>query len=94
MSPGESLGAFMDPLSLDEKYFCIYICAFYFSSVKSEINGFISFVDWTGVTWVMAVKDRGSNQAKPKPLRSFLYLILCYATNRMVAKQSYFWNDP
>ena len=42
MSPGESLGAFMGPLTLEKKYFCIYICVC-FSSVKSE--WFYSFVD-------------------------------------------------
>ena len=47
MSPGESLGAFMGHLSLDENYLYIYIYirVSYFSSVKSELNGLISFVD-------------------------------------------------
>ena len=35
-----SLGALMIPIPSEEKYFCIYMyCVF--SSVKSELNGFI-----------------------------------------------------
>ena len=50
-SPGESLGAFMGSLSLHEKYFCMYTCGLYFSSVKSELNGlFLCRLNWCNLS--------------------------------------------
>ena len=76
MSPGESLNhqssyrCFDDSFILRREIFCIYMC--------SILVLYYIYSDWTGVTWVnfqktiMAVNDRGSNIAKPKPIRWFL----------------------
>ena len=63
MSPRKNLEAFMGPLSLDEKYFCIYIRVSCFSSVKSELNWsyFFCRLNWCNLS-LLAEDDNGSDR--------------------------------